>query len=234
VSGVGTTRRNRAGAFAALDERDRQPLELVVRLPLAPPSVIACFTDGRRGSAYRQLRSLLERGLISALVSPWRTSGRPARLLYTTRLGLGMLARSRAMDPQDVVGQSGLEHVPPTRRRLAELAGRLVAYELLGLLAAAHPGNVRLVKWERPWRRVIGPTAGVARRTVSVVRLPAAATLAGTAPRRPLGRYWYTDEMFFFRGKDKWYLYRAMDEHGQVVDVLLRGCCQVDARNHNR
>ena len=40
--------------------------------------------------------------------------------------------------------------------------------------------------------------------------------------RRPLGRTWYTDEMFFFRGKDKWYLYRAVDEHGQVVDVLLR------------
>jgi transposase-like protein len=28
--------------------------------------------------------------------------------------------------------------------------------------------------------------------------------------------------MFFFRGTDKWYLYRAIDEHGQVVDVLLR------------
>jgi hypothetical protein len=40
--------------------------------------------------------------------------------------------------------------------------------------------------------------------------------------RRPLGRCWYTDEMFFFRGKDKWYLYRAVDEHGQVVDALLR------------
>ena len=40
--------------------------------------------------------------------------------------------------------------------------------------------------------------------------------------RRPLGRTWYTDEMFFLRGKDKWYLYRAVDEYGQVVDVLLR------------
>ncbi len=40
--------------------------------------------------------------------------------------------------------------------------------------------------------------------------------------RRPLGRTWYTDEMFFFRGTDKWYLHRAIDEHGQVVDVLLR------------
>jgi hypothetical protein len=28
--------------------------------------------------------------------------------------------------------------------------------------------------------------------------------------------------MLFFRGTNKWYLYRAIDEHGQVVDVLLR------------
>ena len=40
--------------------------------------------------------------------------------------------------------------------------------------------------------------------------------------RRPLGHTWYTDEMFFFRGQDKCYLYRAVDEYGQVVDVLLR------------
>ena len=40
--------------------------------------------------------------------------------------------------------------------------------------------------------------------------------------RRSLGRTWYTDEMFFCRGQDKWYLYRAVDEHDQVVDVLLR------------
>jgi transposase, IS6 family len=40
--------------------------------------------------------------------------------------------------------------------------------------------------------------------------------------RRAVGTRWYTDEVFFFRGKAKWYLYRAVDEHGQVVDVLLR------------
>jgi len=34
--------------------------------------------------------------------------------------------------------------------------------------------------------------------------------------------WWYADETFFFRGKDKSYLHRAVDEHGQVVDVLLR------------
>jgi IS6 family transposase len=40
--------------------------------------------------------------------------------------------------------------------------------------------------------------------------------------RRPLGTRCYVDEVFFFRGKDKRYLYRAVDEHGQVVDVLFR------------
>ena len=40
--------------------------------------------------------------------------------------------------------------------------------------------------------------------------------------RRPLGTRCYVDEVFFFRGKDKHYLYRAVDEHGQVVDVLFR------------
>lgn len=39
--------------------------------------------------------------------------------------------------------------------------------------------------------------------------------------RRPLGGTWYADEMFFFRGQAKWYLYRAVDEHGQIIDVLL-------------
>jgi transposase-like protein len=39
--------------------------------------------------------------------------------------------------------------------------------------------------------------------------------------RRPLGTQCYVDEVFFFRGKDKPYLYRAVDEMGQVVDVLF-------------
>ncbi len=40
--------------------------------------------------------------------------------------------------------------------------------------------------------------------------------------RRRLGRRWYIDEVFLFRGTVKRYLYRAVDEYGQVVDVLLR------------
>ena len=39
--------------------------------------------------------------------------------------------------------------------------------------------------------------------------------------RRP-GRRWYVDEVFLFRRRQKRYLYRAIDEHGMVVDVLLR------------
>src|SRR5262245_27013858 len=41
--------------------------------------------------------------------------------------------------------------------------------------------------------------------------------------RRP-GSTWYVDEVFFIRkkGEEKRYLYRAIDEHGQVLDVLFR------------
>ncbi|MGH2354500.1 MAG: IS6 family transposase, partial [Chloroflexota bacterium] len=40
--------------------------------------------------------------------------------------------------------------------------------------------------------------------------------------RRPLGTKCYVDEVFFFRGTEKRYVYRAVDETGQVVDVLFR------------
>jgi putative transposase len=40
--------------------------------------------------------------------------------------------------------------------------------------------------------------------------------------RRLVGRKWTVDEVFCFRGKQKLYLYRAVDQHGQVIDVLLR------------
>jgi transposase-like protein len=40
--------------------------------------------------------------------------------------------------------------------------------------------------------------------------------------RRPAGRYWVVDEVFLFRKGQKRYLYRAIDEDGVVVDVLLR------------
>jgi transposase-like protein len=40
--------------------------------------------------------------------------------------------------------------------------------------------------------------------------------------RRPLGRRWYVDELFLCRGGEKLYLYRAVDQRGQVVNVPLR------------
>ncbi len=40
--------------------------------------------------------------------------------------------------------------------------------------------------------------------------------------RRRVGRTWTVDEVFCFRGRQKLYVYRAVDEHGQVIDVLLR------------
>src|ERR671922_930387 len=40
--------------------------------------------------------------------------------------------------------------------------------------------------------------------------------------RPPVGRRWFVDEVFLFRKGQKRYLYRAIDEDGVVVDVLLR------------
>src|SRR5918911_3814092 len=40
--------------------------------------------------------------------------------------------------------------------------------------------------------------------------------------RRPVGRRWTVDEVFLFRKGQKLYLYRAIDEDGAVVDILLR------------
>ncbi len=37
-----------------------------------------------------------------------------------------------------------------------------------------------------------------------------------------VGRPWTVDEVFCFRGQKKLYLFRAVDEHGQVIDVHLR------------
>jgi transposase-like protein len=56
--------------------------------------------------------------------------------------------------------------------------------------------------------------------------------LLATAVRhtaQPVGRRWYCDETYV-RVAGRWaYLYRAVDERGQVVDVLLR-----ERRSHRR
>jgi IS6 family transposase len=40
--------------------------------------------------------------------------------------------------------------------------------------------------------------------------------------RHRVGRCWFVDEVFLFRKNQKHYLYRAIDKHGVLVDVLLR------------
>ena len=40
--------------------------------------------------------------------------------------------------------------------------------------------------------------------------------------RRPIGKQWFVDEVFLFRKSEKRYLYRAIDQDGMVVDVLVR------------
>src|ERR687883_1453444 len=39
--------------------------------------------------------------------------------------------------------------------------------------------------------------------------------------RPPVGNRWFVDEVFLFRKGQKQYLYRAIDEDGVVVDILL-------------
>jgi putative transposase len=47
--------------------------------------------------------------------------------------------------------------------------------------------------------------------------------LAAAARRHhPFGTWWFVDEVFRFRRGRTRYLYRVIDEHGAVVDVLLR------------
>ena len=56
--------------------------------------------------------------------------------------------------------------------------------------------------------------------------------LLGEAARRrarPVGTCWWVDETYV-RVKGKWaYLYRAIDEDGQVIDVLLRAHRDLDS-----
>ena len=51
----------------------------------------------------------------------------------------------------------------------------------------------------------------------------------GRRHAKPLGRRWFVDETYVRVGKAWAYLYRAMDESGQVVDVLLREKCDLES-----
>src|SRR6185295_18164445 len=80
----------------------------------------------------------------------------------------------------------------------------LSAQQVMQLLAERHIDvSARTVL---NWVQTFGPQLAAALRT----------------HRRRVGRRWTVDEVFCFRGTQKLYLYRAVDEHGQVIDVLLR------------
>jgi len=72
------------------------------------------------------------------------------------------------------------------------------------------------------WAQTFGPQLAAAGRTPR--RRVGRRAWGGARGAARVGRRWYVDEVFLFRkkGEEKRYLYRAVDEHGQVVDVLLR------------
>jgi len=144
-----------AAAAARLDGADEHLLALVARLPLAPLGRSAPFLGRATSTGHRRARQLCDRGLLAAIATPVRTSGRPARLLLPTQFGLAVLAQGGAVQP------AGLPESQPTAptRLLADLPGRLAAYELLALLAATGSGVASLAAWERPWRRLLPPSA---------------------------------------------------------------------------
>ncbi len=64
---------------------------------------------------------------------------------------------------------------------------------------------------------------GVSHRTILMWAQVFGPLLAAEVRRhRRVGRHWFVDEVFLFRKSEKRYLYRAIDEDGVVVDVLLR------------
>src|SRR5206468_1024028 len=132
-------------------------------------------------TSHHRVRHLWGRGLLTAIATPLRTEGRPARLLLPTQLGLEILARCGAVQPGLQAGLLGLHRITSSRL-LLDLPGRLATYELLALLAATGPGLASLEAWERPWRRALPPAARTTGNTGRLVRLPAAATLTWDSP----------------------------------------------------
>ena len=74
----------------------------------------------------------------------------------------------------------------------------------------------------------------VSRQTVSdwVQKFGVLLAEIGRRYAKPLGSRWYVDETYL-RVSKKWaYLYRAVDEEGQIVDVLLREKRNLEALKH--
>ncbi len=153
---------------------DRRTLWLLARLPLIPEPVIEQLSGIRnRTSIYQSLSRLRADGLIDAL-HPSVVPGRSPRLPYLTDLGLAVVALDRGIEPEALANRHGLRG-SDLLGLLPGLPQLLADYELLGLLAASRPGHVKLLAWERPWRR---RSERPAAKTPAAVRLPAGAALS--------------------------------------------------------
>src|SRR5712692_8104831 len=104
-----------AAATAGLDAADEHLLTLVARLPLSPLGVLLPFLSGAASTSHRRARQLCDCGLLTAIATPLRTGGRPARLLLPTQLGLAVLAQCGAVQPGLQAALLGLHRTTPSR-----------------------------------------------------------------------------------------------------------------------
>lgn len=173
-----TTRRlwrdaDAAAAALRTHPADRRTLLVLAHLPLLPaPALQRLAGLGDWGGVYRSLRRLDDAGLVAAIRPPLRPGHTP-RLWHLTDLGLAVVARDHGVDVGHLARRNRLRRAD----LLAQLPGLpqlLAVYDLLAALAAARPGPVNLLAWERPWRRRSRrPTA---KQPITVV-LPAYAAL---------------------------------------------------------
>ena len=176
--GVVTPRRWRDAETAArtLIKRpaERRTVLLLGRLPLLPEAVLERLVGLRSGaSVYRTLRHLANDGLVAALHPPVQPGHGPG-LWYLTDLGLVTNAVDQGVDPEYLARHNRLRGADLLALQPG-LPQLLAAYELLGALAAARPGPVQLLDWQRPWRRrYLRPTA----KAPVAATLPAFAALA--------------------------------------------------------
>jgi hypothetical protein len=94
----------------AIASGDVRLLTLVARLPFASTRHLAVLS-GERASAvvYRCAARLLERGLLGCVAGPSTSGvGRSPRLLYSTDLGLRLLASEVGVDPVVLARELGL------------------------------------------------------------------------------------------------------------------------------
>ncbi len=155
--------------LAALTSRELTLLELVARLPFVSAPQLAPIAGGSRSTVYGRLARLTRMGAVASVPGPCSKPGRPVRLLHLTDLGAALLLRLGAVKPDYLARQLIPERVE--RRGLEPLLG---CYELLACIAASRDGGIRLLAWQRPWRRRYQLGAG---RPVQEVRLPAFAAV---------------------------------------------------------